>query len=102
MISRDRLGEVADDLDTRLRAALNEAVRTQEPSAGVREALLRAAADEAQRRAKVMRAHAERPAAYRSDAHADMWRDWNSQITVDSPTRVLMFHAQLLNLRVVQ
>ena len=95
MTSRERPNVAGDGLGDLLRTALRDGVRAVTPSAGAREALLRAAA-ERQRAALPYPFEQARP---RRD---DEWRQWEGRTATESPTAALLLHARLIALRIVQ
>lgn len=85
-------------LDQVLTAAFRDGVGAERPSARVRESLLRAAAE---------RQHARLEARRTNDAwprieSSEITRDWSTRSVTISPSTVLVLHAQVLSLRVVQ
>jgi hypothetical protein len=95
MTSRERPNAAGDGLGDLLRTALKDGFRAVTPSAGGREALLRAAAE---------RQRALRPSAFEQARHGrdDEWRPWEARTATESPTAALLLHARLIALRIVQ
>ena len=95
MTSHERPNVAGDGFGDLLRTALKDGVRAVTPSAGVRESLLRAAAE---------RQRALRPSAFEQARHGrdDEWRSWEVCTVTESPAAVLLLHARLIALRLVQ
>ncbi len=103
MISRDdRLNVDADSLDATLSAAIRDSVRGETPSPGVRQALLRAAAERQRLHSTAGHALAPLPSKQARTESAESWRDWSARSATISPATALLLHARILNLRMVQ
>jgi hypothetical protein len=103
MTSReDRLNIDASSLDATLCAAIRDSVRGETPSPGVREALLRAAAERQRRHSTAGHALAALSSKPSRAESADAWRDWSARSVTISPATALLVHARILNLRMVQ
>ena len=95
MTSRERPNVAGDGLGDLLRTALKDGVRAVTPSAGARGALLRAAAE----RQRAALPYLFEPARRQWD---DEWRSWEARTATESPAAVLLLHARLIALRLVQ
>lgn len=95
MTSHERPNVAGDGLGDLLRTALKDGVRAVTPSAGARQALLRAAAE---------RQRAAIPYSFEriQDRRDEEWRPWEARTATESPTAALLLHARLIALRIVQ
>jgi hypothetical protein len=96
MISRDRRNKVTDEFDETLRAVLRDNVCREEPSARVREALLRAAMDD--RRRAVESSIDEYLAGGTRPAQSEIRRAWDAS---GDPMTIGVLQAHLLRVRFV-
>ena len=94
MTSRERPNVAGDGLGDLLRTALKDGIRAVTPSAGARQALLRAAAER-------QRAALPYPIEQVQHRRDDEWRPWEAR-TIESPAAALLLHARLIALRIVQ
>ena len=102
MISRDRRNKVTDEFDETLRAVLRDNVCREEPSARVRQAVLRAAAAERRRSVDTSWSSIDqRLVSVPPCAQSGMWRNWDAQSAVGSSVMLGMLQAHLLRLRFV-
>jgi len=103
MTSRDdRLNVDVRGLDEALCAAIRYSVHGETPSPEVRESLLRAAAEREKVHMATRQSAVERQLKPVHPESSDIYLDWSARSATISPATVLLLHAQILNLRVVQ
>ena len=89
-------------LDETVSTALRESVGSLQPSPEVRESLLHAAAERQREQRAARRAAYQQQIVPTYQDAAEKCRDWSARSVTISPSTVLMLHARILDLRVVQ
>lgn len=97
---RSNVGVIS--LDEALRAAIRDSIHGEMPSPDIRESLLRAAAECEKMHVAARRAAVERQLKPARQESSNICLDWSARSSTISPATVLLLHAQILNLRVVQ
>ena len=101
MTSRSRLSLAGGEFDETLRAVLRESVLGEEPSARVRRALLRAAANRRQPVDTPRSAMDQGLVRHPRYGRLSAWREWEFQAAAHSLATQGMLQAHLLKLRLV-